>query len=32
MPMRAEMLDLTGSNALIGTPELLEKGQQYEDS
>lgn len=29
-PFRSRMLDLTGLNALIGTPEILENGQRYD--
>ena len=29
-PMRGDMLDFDGLNAVIGTPELLEKGRRYE--
>ncbi len=29
-PWRGEMLDLTGLNGLLGTPEILEQGQYYQ--
>ena len=29
-PFRERMLDFNGLNALIGTPELLEKGKRYD--
>jgi 2-methylisocitrate lyase-like PEP mutase family enzyme len=29
-PFRARMLDFDGLNAVIGTPELLERGKQYD--
>ena len=29
-PLRSRMLDFTGLNALIGTPELLALGKRYE--
>ena len=30
LPWKARMLDFDGLNAVIGTPELLERGQRYE--